>query len=116
MRQAGFIAEAARLALTEMPARLREDHENARELGRMLSELAGVKVLWERLKINMVYFTVTWPGAFCAALPDELLKRGVKILPLFDGEFRFVTNKDVTRADCDYVIDALKALLAQNTQ
>jgi threonine aldolase len=116
MRQAGFVAEAARLALTEMPARLREDHENARELGRALSELPGVKVLGERLKINMVYFTVTWPQAFCAALPDELLKRGVKILPLFDGEFRFVTNKDVTAEDCGYVIKVLKELLAQKAQ
>jgi threonine aldolase len=113
MRQAGFIAEAARIALTEMPARLREDHENARELGRMLSGLPGVKVLEERLKINMVYFTVTWPQAFCAALPGELSKRGIKILPLSDGEFRFVTNKDVTAADCAYVIDVLKELLIQ---
>jgi hypothetical protein len=59
---------------------------------------------------------VTWPQAFCAALPDELLKRGIKILPLFEGEFRFVTNKDVSAEDCGYVIDVLKELLQQNKQ
>jgi threonine aldolase len=116
MRQAGFLAEAARLAFTEMPQRLREDHDNAKELGRMLSGLPGVNVLEERLKINMVYFTVTWPQEFCAALPDMLLERGIKILPLFEGEFRFVTNNDTSAADCSFVVDVLSELLAQNKQ
>jgi hypothetical protein len=45
-----------------------------------------------------------------------MLKRGIKILPLFDGEFRFVTNKDVTAEDCGYVTDVLKELLQQIKQ
>ncbi len=113
MRQAGFIAEAGKLALTNMTGRLAQDHENALELGRMLSELPGVTVLFDRLKINMVYFTVTWPRELTDSLPDKLLKRGIKILPLFLGEFRFVTNKDVTREDCHYVINVLKELVYQ---
>lgn len=114
MRQAGFIAEAGRLALTEMTERLQEDHDNARYLAEKLHDLPGVVLNMESVKINMVYFRADWPKDFIDALPTRMLENQIKILPMHGGEFRLVTNNDVSRADCDSVIHVLCNLLKQN--
>ena len=44
MRQAGVLAAAGLIALEKMPARLQEDHDNARFLAEGLSQIKGVKV------------------------------------------------------------------------
>jgi threonine aldolase len=54
MRQAGVLAAAGLLALTEHPPLLAEDHRRARELEKALAEIPGVAV--ERGNINMVFF------------------------------------------------------------
>lgn len=110
MRQAGILAAAGILALTEMTGRLGEDHDNALYLADKLAALPGVHVDKSLVKINMVYFSVDWPAQSVAELPERLLHRGIKILPATGNTFRFVTNRDVTRMDCRTVIDALKEL------
>ncbi len=111
MRQAGFIAEAGKLALTEMAKRLQIDHDNARYLAEKLQALDGVSVNIELVKINMVYFKVDWPQDFVDALPAKMLEKSIKILPMSGSEIRFVTNNDVSREDCDTVISVLLELL-----
>lgn len=113
MRQAGFIAAACKLALTEMPKRLYEDHENARWLASELGSLSGVSIDISRVKINMIFFSVDWDGAFAEALPEKLLAKGIKILPPAKKEFRFVTNSGVSRDDCGAVVEAIRTLLAK---
>lgn len=113
MRQAGFLAAAGILALTEMTGRLEEDHKNARYLAEELEKLPGVTVAWDRLQINMVFFTVDWDDALVASLPEKMLARGVKICGREGGELRFVTNKDVTREDCAGVVKALSEILRE---
>src|SRR5580692_742345 len=44
MRQAGVLAAAGLIALEKMPARLREDHANARMLAEALSEIPEVEI------------------------------------------------------------------------
>lgn len=110
MRQAGFLAAAGKLALTEMPKRLHEDHENAKYLAQELAKLPGIQVELERVQINMVFFTVDWDAAARAAFPVRMLERGFKVTGWFEGEFRLVTNRDVTRADCDAVVQAIGEL------
>lgn len=111
MRQAGFIAEAGKLALTEMTKRLQEDHDNARYLAEKLKELQGVSLDIDSVKINMVYFKADWPKELIDTLPAKMLEKQIKILPPYCGEFRFVTNYDVSREDCDFVIDQLVNML-----
>lgn len=111
MRQAGFLAAAGILALTEMTGRLREDHENARFLARRLAELPGVTVAVDRLQINMVFFTVDWDAAFVKALPERLLEQGFKICGMENGELRFVTNRDTTREDCEALVNTIGGFL-----
>ncbi len=47
--------------------------------------------------------------------PFNLLhKQGIKIGGIFDGEFRFVTNRNVTRDDCYAVVNVLRGILETN--
>lgn len=113
MRQAGFLAAAGIVALEEMTERLREDHENAQYLGKLLATLPGVTVAFEQLQINMVFFTVDWTQTFSRALPERLKAVGFCICGMEDGAFRFVTNHDVTRADCERLVETIRTMLAE---
>lgn len=112
MRQCGILAAAGILALTEMPGQLETDHQNAAWLRQRIAKIPGVQVKADGIQINMVFFTVQRPDQVIRALPEKLLERGIKINGISAGEFRFVTNHDVTREDLAYVADCLEALLA----
>lgn len=111
MRQAGVLAAAGLLAVTEMAGRVQQDHDTARTLAERLSALPGVTINRATLQTNLLFFTVDWPQAVLDALPGQLLARGIKILPPAGREFRFVTSHDVSPADCDTVAGALAALV-----
>lgn len=108
MRQAGFLAAAAMIAMTEMPKRLIVDHENARYLAERLSGLHGVSVDMDAVQINMVFFRVDRPQSTLDAIAPMLLQAGVKTNPHENGLIRFVTNAGVTRDDIDKVIGLLE--------
>ena len=112
MRQCGIRAAAGILALTEMPEQLETDHQNAAWLRQRIAKIPDVQVKADGIQINMVFFTVQRPDQVIRALPEKLLERGIKINGVSAGEFRFVTNHDVTREDLAYVADCLEALLA----
>ncbi len=112
MRQCGILAAAGILALTEMPGQLETDHQNAAWLRQRIAKITDVQVKADGIQINMVFFTVQRPDQVIRALPEKLLERGIKINGVSAGEFRFVTNHDVTREDLAYVADCLEALLA----
>ena len=101
MRQAGVLAAAGLLALDEMSKRLGEDHENARELARLLSAIPGVSVDQSSVEINMVFFNVKGPAnteAFGRRIVAALRERDIVISPPEGGAFRFVTHYWIDRA------------------
>lgn len=112
MRQAGFLAAAGIEAITKMPQRLREDHDNARYLAGELAGLPGVQLEMERVQINMVFFTVDWSKAVRDDFPAQMLARGIKVTGYSDHAFRMVTNHDVSREDCATVVAAMRQILA----
>ncbi len=112
MRQTGFIAAPALLALQEMPKRLLEDHANADYLAKKLEEVAGVSVLSERRDINMVFFTIDQDNDTLEQLPALLKEEGILINGQEkNGEWRWVTHKDVNREDIDRAVSSLEELL-----
>lgn len=111
MRQAGVLAAAGKLALTEMTGRVAEDYENAKYLAGRLAELPGVTIDVEAVKINMVFFTVYWPERVLDSFPEKMLALGIKTLG--GRQMRFVTSHDVTRTDCDTVIAAMAQVLRE---
>lgn len=111
MRQCGFLAAAGIISLKDMTKRLKEDHENAKYMAKKLARLAGVEVDLDSVQINMVFFRLERPMELIDSLPDKMLEKGIKIGGMELGEFRFVTNNDVSREDIDYVVDTFEKLI-----
>ena len=59
MRQVGVLAAAGLIALETMPARLHEDHANARLLAEALAQMEGVAVDLDTVETNIVIFRLT---------------------------------------------------------
>ena len=71
MRQAGVLAAAGLIALEEMPARLGEDHANARLLAEAVAAHEAAEIDMRTVQTNIVIFKLRRGGdaaAFCAAL------------------------------------------------
>lgn len=111
MRQAGILAAAGIIALEKMTKRLAEDHANAKYLASQLSEIPGVKVKTERLDIDMVFFEMGEEVIPEQKLVDYFYQNGIKICGIEEGEWRFVTNVNVSREDIDFVMEKFKECL-----
>ena len=111
MRQAGILAAAGILALKEMPKRLSEDHANAKRLAELLSQIDGVSIDKDSVEINMVFFKLDRSAELKAALPEKMKQHGLLINPEELGEFRFVTNNDVSAKDVEFAAGTFASLL-----
>ncbi|BBO71879.1 threonine aldolase [Desulfosarcina alkanivorans] len=99
MRQAGIIAAAGIVALTEMVDRLAEDHANARTLAVGLAGIPGLGIDPDAIATNIVYFRVTAKGLDAPAVVARLGESGVRVLPTAKDQMRAVLNYHVTGAD-----------------
>ncbi len=72
MRQAGVLAAAGLIALEESPARLVEDHRNARYLAERLAETPGIKLDLSRVQTNIVIFDIAGLGDLACRIKQEL--------------------------------------------
>lgn len=111
MRQAGILAAAGILALKEMPKRLSEDHANAKRLAELLSQIDGVSIDKDSVEINMVFFKLDRSAELKATLPEKMKQHGILINPEELGEFRFVTNNDVSAKDVEFAAGTFASLL-----
>jgi threonine aldolase len=107
MRQAGIIAAAGILALTEQRSRLAEDHERAKKLARFLSGLPGVACDPDAADINMTFFD--WPPAAPPREAEKLTGKfkdaGILINPPEKGRFRFVTHAGIGDGELQKIMD-----------
>ena len=72
MRQAGVLAAAGIVALTEMVDRLAEDHANARRLAEGIAELPGIRLNPSAVKTNIVIFALNRSDLTPQQLADRL--------------------------------------------
>jgi threonine aldolase len=106
MRQAGILAAACLYALDHNLERLAEDHANA---GRLARGLAGIpQVTVQSQATNMVF--ARFPEARASALEAHLAGRGILSEVLYES--RFVTHLDVTAADVDAFVEAVRDFFA----
>jgi threonine aldolase len=110
MRQVGVLAAAGLVAIEETPARLPEDHANARRLAQGLAELPGVSIDPERVVTNIVIFDVSQTGLTADEICVRLQTRGV-LASGFGTSIRMVTHYDVSASDIDTALLALKKSL-----
>jgi threonine aldolase len=78
----------------------------------MLSEIPAVKVLTERLDINMVWFDLEGEGWSPAKIVSELEQRGVLVYPPLDSKWRLVCHMDVDDDAMSYASRQLAEVLS----
>jgi len=108
MRQAGVIAAAGIVALTEMVDRLAEDHDNARRLAEGLVDAEGLSVDPGSVRTNIVYMDITKDGLLSAHLAEQLAGEGVLLLPTGPRQLRAVTNYHIARDDADHAVAVIR--------
>jgi len=106
MRQAGVLAAAGLIALEQMPARLEEDHANARLLAEALARMPGIRVT-HPVQTNIVICDVSGAGITAREFSLRLAARGVLINPVGAACLRVVTHYDASREECQRALTAL---------
>jgi threonine aldolase len=104
MRQAGILAAAGKLALTEQVEQLKTDHANAKRLAEGLSKIDGYHVKPELVQTNVVFAKLE-PTIDIKQVATKLSDDGITISP--GNPIRFVTHKDVTSEDIDTLLAKL---------
>lgn len=109
MRQAGVLAAAGILSLTEQVQHLKEDHDNAERLARAIVDIPGLEVDLDAVQTNMVFARViegTQPALVRKMADDGVLVSG-------DGDdLRLVTHFDFKQDQIDWVAAAFVRALA----
>jgi len=106
MRQVGVLAAAGLIALEKGPARLHEDHANARLLAEALSSIENVAIDLDAVETNIVVFRVTG-GVSNKGVAARLKERGILISAFGADAIRLVTHLDVDRGACVLAAQAL---------
>lgn len=111
MRQAGVLAAAGIVALTQMVDRLAEDHANARKLAEGLAAMRGLSLDPTQIKTNIVYFEAVRDDMTVEQLVKQLDAAGVRMLAVGAGRIRAVTHYHISADDIDYTLGVLSRIL-----
>lgn len=108
MRQAGILAAAGILSLTEQVAHLAEDHENARALAISIADMPGMEIDPDSVQTNIFFAKVTNGSR------EEIVKKVAQHGVLISGRgdyLRFVTHFDFRKEQIARVTDAFATVL-----
>ncbi|MHC4660874.1 MAG: GntG family PLP-dependent aldolase [Planctomycetota bacterium] len=108
MRQAGVIAAAGIVAITEMIDRLADDHENAAKLATGLAGIDGIVINPDNVETNIVVFELEKGFPSCVEVLNHLKKEGLLVTTMANKVLRMVTHKDVSAEDVDQALCILK--------
>ncbi|MFC1532025.1 low-specificity L-threonine aldolase [Thermodesulfobacteriota bacterium] len=114
MRQAGIIAAGALYSIIHHRERLAEDHANAQQLARGLSEIPGIQVNCDDVDTNMVYFEVERRSA--AQVAKRLKELDVLVLPTGERTIRAVASLAVDADDIAKAIDTAREIMSEPLQ
>ncbi|MEN3185621.1 MAG: GntG family PLP-dependent aldolase [Atribacterota bacterium] len=112
MRQTGWLCACGVMALSpENIARLREDHENARLLAEGLQAIPGLRVDRGRVHTNFVLAELSESGWDARQFVERLKERGVLATPAGRSVVRFVTSKEVNRAQIGVALERIQEIM-----
>ena len=111
MRQAGVIAAAGIVAMTEMVERLADDHANAHRLAEGLNRLDGISIDPQTVQTDIVIFDLDREDITPANLSAGLRGHGVLLNPIGGKRLRAVTNYHISEADIGRTLEAFAAVL-----
>jgi threonine aldolase len=110
MRQAGVIAAAGIVGLTEMVERLPEDHVVARRIAEGLADLPGLSVDLETVQTNLVFVDTDGPRD-AGQIREALQGRGIRVSQFTPTRFRFAVHYCIDLADADHIIRETRDIL-----
>jgi threonine aldolase len=108
MRQAGILAVAGKMALTDPVPQLKVDHANAKLLAELLNTLPGFKVNAEFVQTNIVFAKLD-ESIDINAIAEKLKQENIIISP--GNPIRFVTHQDVSEQDILTLVEKIKSYL-----
>jgi threonine aldolase len=112
MRQVGVLAAAGLIALEDHPAKLIEDHANAKALAGCLSKIPGIAVDPAEVESNIVIFDVSGTGMKAQEISARLKVEGILMNGINDRQMRAVTHYDISRAECEEAVGVLRKICA----
>ena len=112
MRQVGVVAAAGLVALEKSPARLHEDHANAKRLAEGIAQIDGLRIDPASVKSNIVIFDCSGSGMNAVELCDALHAKGVWAQDTAINSVRMVTHWNVSREGIERALVELKAAAA----
>jgi threonine aldolase len=108
MRQAGILAAAGQMALTENVAQLKADHDNAKILAIGLNKLEGFSVNPDFIQTNIVFAKLD-ESVDINRIARELGEQGITMSP--GNPVRFVTHRDISAEDIAHFLVAIEKSL-----
>jgi threonine aldolase len=116
MRQAGILAAAGLIALEKMPARLEEDHQNARLLAGLLSDISCFDLEPAQVHTNIIMVGISRTSFVSEKLASLLKQEGVLITTVDPRKIRLVTHNDVNRNQILKAAAVIHEVVGENAQ
>ncbi|MCL1999160.1 MAG: beta-eliminating lyase-related protein [Turicibacter sp.] len=114
MRQSGILAAAGIISLTNMRERLKDDHKNARLLGKWLNRIEGIVVSTKRIHTNIVFCSIDFkPPLNPNVFVERMKQSGILINPP-EETMRFVTHKDIRETDIRRTVEVIDDILSKD--
>jgi len=110
MRQAGHLAAAGIIALSDIVGELKKDHSNTHILAEGLSKLKGITLDPEIVKTNIIFFSIKHPTMSPEDFLEKLEIEGIKILMVHPGVFRAVLHREISESHIESVIRIFEKL------
>jgi threonine aldolase len=113
MRQAGVLAAAGIVALSEMVDRLADDHANAKKLAMGLAEMPGISIDPDQIPTNIVFFEVNREDMTPAEFVQRIDTEGIRMLAVPAGPniVRAVTHYHITTEDIDQALSVISKVM-----
>jgi threonine aldolase len=115
MRQVGVLAAAGFVALEKSPARLYEDHANAKRLAEGIAQIPGLRIDPAKVKSNIVIFDCSASGRNAIELCDALHAKGVWAQDTASHSVRMATHWNVSREGIEKALVELKAVAEEKS-
>jgi threonine aldolase len=107
-RQAGYLAQAGIFALTNNIERLREDHANAKEIGKVFESQSLIKSVYP-VETNIVIIELL-PEVDAAAFLQKLKENNILAVGFGPQLIRFVTHLDFTKEHLQAFLNIIKTI------
>jgi threonine aldolase len=99
LRQSGIVAAAGVYAMENNIQRLKQDHDNAKKLGELLSEIDGINIEPESVETNLVFFEIDAEHGLASQLSKALAEKNVLVGVFRSRRLRACTHLDITEKD-----------------